>query len=293
MLPPPSPENIRIVARKYHSAIAYADDRLLCRVLGSLKMWVSARDRAMGPHLALDGYWQPGVTSVWLGLVGQAHHVCVVGAGVGYYSLAAASRLAQATSGEGDRSLVMIEPNPRAAQLLRENLALNGVFGAPNWRVCVIDRAVGDADGEQGLLDSPADNDTGGRVTKMKRARVSERSLSQIVVPIDSLACLLAGESRPDIVYIDAYGLEMDVVAGAAKLIRFDARGPTLVIAWRPARFTHSGATAFWLQLTSLGYALSRITDDGGETPVLDQQAFVEPQHDCTLVCRRHPGGAP
>ena len=60
---------------------------VLGRVLGKFLMYVSARDKALAPHLMLDGIWEPWITMAIARHVRPGMRCMDIGACYGYYSL--------------------------------------------------------------------------------------------------------------------------------------------------------------------------------------------------------------
>ncbi len=106
----------------------------LCRVLGQYKMYVDLRDTGFAPHLMFEGYWEYWITEfVWRN-VRPGQVALDLGANHGYYTLLLADLV-----GAGGK-VHAFEPNPRLAELLDMNIALNGF-----WRVAEARReAVGE-----------------------------------------------------------------------------------------------------------------------------------------------------
>ena len=107
----------------------------LCRVLGQFKMYVDLRDTGFAPHLMFEGYWEYWITEFMWRNVRPGQVALDLGANHGYYTLLLADLV-----GPGGE-VHAFEPNPRLAELLDMNIALNGF-----WRVARARReAVGEA----------------------------------------------------------------------------------------------------------------------------------------------------
>ena len=96
----------------------------LCRVLGQYKMYVDLRDTGFVPHLMFEGYWEYWITEFMWRNVRPGQVALDLGANHGYYTLLLADLV-----GLGGK-VHAFEPNPRLAELLDMNIALNGF-----WRV--------------------------------------------------------------------------------------------------------------------------------------------------------------
>lgn len=97
--------------------------RVLCRVLGRYKFLVDRTDLGLSVHLMLDGYWEFWCTDFILRHVQPGQVVFDVGANLGYYAV----MMGEAVGPGGE--VHAIEPNPRLAALVEQNLALNGTTG--------------------------------------------------------------------------------------------------------------------------------------------------------------------
>jgi len=176
----------------------------LCRVLGRHKMYVDLRDTGFAPHLMFEGYWEYWITEfIWRNAKpGQV--ALDVGANHGYYTLL----LADLVGPNG--KVHAFEPNPRLAELLGQNIALNGYWHVADARAA----AVGDQDGDvvRPGQQLPADLDAA--------------HLALHEVPLVSLDEAVPG--RADFLKIDVEGAEEAVWRGMQRLI---ARSPGIGIA--------------------------------------------------------------
>jgi hypothetical protein len=104
----------------------------LCRVLGRHKMYVDLRDTGFAPHLMFEGYWEYWITEfIWRNAKpGQV--ALDVGANHGYYTLL----LADLVGPNG--KVHAFEPNPRLAELLGQNIALNGYWHVADARAAAV-----------------------------------------------------------------------------------------------------------------------------------------------------------
>jgi FkbM family methyltransferase len=99
------------------------DHTALCRVLGRYNVFVDTRDVGFATHLMMDGRWELGLTEFMVRTIKSGWRVVDVGANFGYYSLLMSDLV-------GPRGhCLAFEPNPRAAELTRRSLAVNG-FGS-------------------------------------------------------------------------------------------------------------------------------------------------------------------
>jgi len=201
----------------------------LCRILGRYKLYVDTRDKGLGAHLLLDGYWEMGLTMHIARHVRAGMAAVDVGANFGYYTVLLAALV-------GDSGHVLaIEPAPEAAEMLRRSVALNGF----ERFTTVIEAAAGTGEAPHALLFVPE------REPKNAQIVASPDGLDHIPgtvhrvaqSPIDALA---ADKRRIDFVKIDAEGAEEAVIAGMLATLRRDR--PLLVLEFNAARARDPGA---------------------------------------------------
>jgi FkbM family methyltransferase len=111
----------------------------LCRVLGRYKMYVDLRDTGLVPHLMFEGFWEYWITDFIWRNVRPGQVALDLGANHGYYTLLLADLV-----GPGGK-VHAFEPNPRLAELLERNIALNGFWHVAEARPeAVCDRGGGE-----------------------------------------------------------------------------------------------------------------------------------------------------
>src|SRR3954451_10004273 len=92
--------------------------RVLNRVLGHLKLYMSTADRGFAGHVMLDGYWEIWLTLFFARYLEAGMTVFDVGANFGYYTLLFADAI-------GPRGRVIaIEPVPATADFLADSVGL-------------------------------------------------------------------------------------------------------------------------------------------------------------------------
>jgi FkbM family methyltransferase len=203
-------------------AVYCGDHTALCRVLASYLMYVDTVDRSVSPRLMLDGFWEPWTTSALTQLV-KPGMVCVnIGANVGYFTLL----LADLVGPKGQ--VIAFEPNPRAFELLRANLEINGMTHAKAKKL-----AVSDGPGRAQLCAAPTCIGGGyiGGVADFTSdgAKLHEPDQDVVDVSCDSLDALLNRGQRVDLVLIDAEGSEEKIWAGMER-VRADNPGLVTVM---------------------------------------------------------------
>src|SRR5450830_1204318 len=95
------------------------DDTGVAVVLGKYMMWVDLRDKALSPHLMLQGYWEMWITSALARLTKPGTVAIDIGANLGYYTMLLADAVGQSGS------VIAFEPNPRLANLMRTSVSIN------------------------------------------------------------------------------------------------------------------------------------------------------------------------
>ncbi len=230
-----------------------ASGHSLCRVLGGdLLMYVDLRDVDVAPRLALDGFWELGVTRFMARAFEPGAVVVDVGANVGYYTLLMAKL--------GARRVHAFEPNPWPSILLEKSALLNGVAE----RVSVHKTAVWSEDAEIALsMDNP---DRWGcvRVTSGETGRV----FTARAVPLDALFDV---ETKVDFVKIDAEGSEPTIWQGMTRIrAQPDVK---ILMEWAPSMLKDPGA--FAEAIVADGFSL-RLVLDNGDTRLLKPMEAIK-----------------
>ena len=221
---------------------------------GPLKFRVSIVAGNMRMHRLIDRTVRAGDTFV------------DVGANIGYNTLYAVQRVG------GTGRVVAIEPASDNVELLRRQLAANGVRN-----VTVRDAAAGRTTeqrdlylrGEVSAVNSLFPDSCFGPVTSVVR------------VPVMALDDLVDGDA--DVVKIDVEGAELDVLHGMTRLLR--ARPVRLIVEWHPALQVAAGYAAD---------ALPRWLIDRGFSVSIAWHTSLEPVTDARLasaLTRLLPGG--
>ena len=222
---------------------------VLARVLTRYKMLLHAADRGFGCHVMMDGYWEIWLTQFLARALKPGMHVVDVGANYGYYTLLFADGV-----GAGGRVLA-VEPNPAAAALLRESVALNGF----DINTDIVEAALGDDDGLARLL-VPRSEPKNARLGDGE-AGAGMVAHSVAVMRLDDLAARLG---TVDLIKIDAEGAEVAIIAGMQGLLR--SQSPALVLEFNAARY--ADAAGFLGGLVDLYGSLAHVDFDGQAKPV-------------------------
>jgi FkbM family methyltransferase len=167
-----------------------------------------------------------------------------VGANEGYFTVLASSAV-----GAGGR-VVAIEPQRRAVEVLRANLALNGCVN-----VEVVEAAVGDVTGSLVLHLMPSTNS--GATSAVRPVRYPVRTAKVAQTRIDDLLTSLKILSV-DAMKIDVEGYELHVINGARESLRSGSVACALVeLHPRQLRALGSSPQDVELSMRELGFACS------------------------------------
>lgn len=224
-------------------------------------MLVAGEDTSITPHLVRDGWFDRDLTRFLARSLREGCFFIDVGANFGTYSL-----LAAAIVGPAGR-VISIEANQRIAEMLNENLVMNG-FGD---RSTVLREAAGEAAGVRTMFQFSIRQ--GGStlvptVADLARSSYAER-ISEEEVQCRTLDAMLAdiGLDRVDYLKVDVEGFEASVLQGAVNTIK--KFRPRLIVEWHPGFFREEGDHELHDMLTRrLGYTLRVVGPNGSTRPV-------------------------
>ncbi|MGE0764968.1 MAG: FkbM family methyltransferase [Hyphomicrobiaceae bacterium] len=208
-----------VAIRSRVQTVYLGDDRVLTRILGSLKLFLSTKDTGFGCHVMLDGFWEMWLTQFFARIVKPGMTVVDVGANFGYYSV-----LFGEAVGPGGQ-VIAIEPVPVTAGFLRRSVDLNG----HSSRTRVMECALGNGAEGQVHLFVPDGEPKNATV-------ISQPREGSIAVASATLDDLLRGLDRVDLVKIDAEGAEADILTGMAETIT--RHGPRVLLEFNAARYS-------------------------------------------------------
>jgi FkbM family methyltransferase len=249
-------------------AVGYGDG-VLCRVLGDLLAIVDPADLAVGPRLAMDGYWEAWVTAALLRHLRPGMACVDVGAHVGYYTLA----MARAVGPEG--RVLAVEPYPVSAHRLRQNLALNGFSWVETAQVAASD-AAGTA-----TLRVPRCNVGGASLHSADKPDYAE----ECEVPTIALDDLLGEWTQLDLVKVDVEGWEGKVWQGTERL-RQRFPGSVLVVELHVG-IDRRVVADLLPEIERGGYVLRHVRYDGTVAPITPDAILSRPESGCTLWLTR------
>ncbi|MEW6447593.1 MAG: FkbM family methyltransferase [Bacillota bacterium] len=187
------------------------NNRALTRTIFGHKMFVSTKDVSLTPHILLDGLWEPHISKVFVQVVRDGMTVVEIGANIGYYTLIAASMV-----GERGR-VITFEPDPDNFELLFRNVEINGFMG----RVTTEKKAVFDRTGTLRFsrYKYHQGSNTVGEVAKVHLDQWRDE-VEVIEVEAVSLDEYLPGNTKVDLIKMDAEGAEPFIFAGMMNIVR-------------------------------------------------------------------------
>ncbi len=208
------------------------------------------------------GYHEPGLTRQIQRIFQPGFVAFDVGANVGSHSLIMSDRAGK------DGKIFAVEPNPVAAQRLRENIALNQLDN-----IVVLSSAFSDTPGEKKLF-VPVEGTSNRGVASLYPENVNYQ---RVEVPVEVITMdevvRERGLSRLDFIKIDTEGNELKVLRGARNCI---AKYRPLIVFEYDLRSWSNSATDFAVAkeyFSGLNYSLSVIgprslTTVGDDLPV-------------------------
>jgi FkbM family methyltransferase len=225
----------------------------LTRILGFQKFYVDTRDVGFGGHVLLDGYWEIWLTLFCLRNVKSGMVAIDVGANMGYYTV-----LFGKSVGAGGHVLA-VEPNPRAASLLRRSVDINGYSA----RTRVAQIACADKAMTSARLIVPTSEPKNAYIT------ADEETPGAVAIATEcfSLDEVCEGYERVDFIKIDAEGSEERIFAGMASVL--SRHRPMVVMEVNIARY--ADPAAFVQRLKSVYGTIRYVSYDG-------QAADVSPE---------------
>jgi FkbM family methyltransferase len=192
--------------------------RIMTRILGRQKLFLSTDDLGFAGHVMMDGYWEIWLTQFFARTVRSGMTVIDVGANAGYYTLL----FGDAVGANG--RVIAVEPMPATAELLTRSIALNGHAG--KTRVAQV--ALGKVTDATAHLFAPKD--------EPKNATIVAAPIEgSITVPLTTLDALAGDLDRIDLVKIDAEGAEEDIISGMAGII--ERHRPNMLLEFNAARY--------------------------------------------------------
>lgn len=230
-------------------------DRVLLRTANGYKMWVDARDVSITPHLILDGVYEEHTDAVLRSLVKPGMRVLEIGANVGLFTLLMAHRTG--TTG----SVLSFECDPTLAQILRDNVEVNGFS-----RIVTVDeRAVSERPGT--LRFYTAEKHRGGGTLVEGLQQIPElRTTERREIDVEATTIDEVMKQHPssfDFIKVDAEGAETAIFRGGSSLIADRSRTLTIMVEFAPAFMQRAGddPSRHLTMLQADGFRLHRIDE--------------------------------
>lgn len=253
--------------RRQAMAVPLPDGRVLCRVLGELKMYVDPLDRDIAPHLMLDGIWEPRTTEAIVDRIRPGMTCADVGANLGYFALL----MAACTGAEGH--VLAFEPNPAVAAHLAGSVAVNGFAD----RVTLHPTVLAEEAGRAVELFVPPMQAGGARA-------IGEARDGDVAVPVlTDRFDQLPGAGDVALVKIDTEGMEHLVWQGMAAMIAGD-RLRHIVLEFTKPCYPDPGALLD--EMTAAGFTLQRIEEERGVTPVTRAEVLAGADYQMLMLDR-------
>ena len=254
------------------------DDAAVAIVLGKYLTWVDLRDKALSPHLMLQGYWEMWITSALARLTKPGTLAIDIGANLGYYTLL----LADAVGPTGN--VIAFEPNPRLANMTRTSVGIND-FGN---RVSVREEAVGHTAGGLLTLAIPRANPQNALIMQSEAQKQGFKNVhgdyAQFVqvksITLDSLNLTNVG-----MVKIDAEGAEYNIWRGMQSTID---NNPGIQICLEFNASRDYPWEAFFLELQGKFKQVSHVDFDGCIKPLTLDMVKNERSNDDWMIYLAH-----
>jgi FkbM family methyltransferase len=258
-----SREEAEIAIRARVQTIYLGEKRVLSRILGHQKVFLSTDDLGFAGHVMLDGFWEIWLTLFMSRFVEPGMTVIDVGANFGYYTV-----LFGEAVGSGGR-VVAVEPVPSTARLLALSIELNGYTRYTTLHEVALGR---NASGEAHMF-VPSHEPKNALVVPSARS-------DTIKVKSTNLDTSLKGFDRVDLIKIDAEGAELDILSGMEAVIA--KHQPAVVLEFNAHRY--ADAKGFLAQLRKLFPRIRTLRFDGSLVLAADKDLLdVRSREDAIL----------
>lgn len=243
-------------------AVYIGNDQVLAQTASGQLVVLAANDRSITPHIIRDGYFDAGLTSFLQRTLRPGMVFVDVGANMGVYALVAAAAV-----GHTGR-VIAIEAIPRLAQMVSDNLVMNGFLKTAR----VLPVAAANEEGELTIYEF--DRLQGGNTMLADVAHDAEKLYSVNAKPLTvravPLSILFEREAlpAPNLIKIDVEGFELQVLLGARSLIA--KHKPHLIMEWHPTFMVEAETPERLYEILTkeLGYTIQRIEQDGRARPI-------------------------
>ena len=236
------------------SAVYVGNNRILLRTINGYKMYVDARDVSIAPHLVLDGAFEEYTDAVLRSIVKPGMHILEIGANVGVFTLLMAHR----TGVNG--SVLSFECDPDLAQIVRDNLEINGLAHIGT----VDERAVSDNAGTLRFFSAVHHRGNGTLVENLEQVPRMALERKEIEVQSTTVDEIVKTSGRAfDLVKIDAEGAESAIFRGGSTLFGDRSRPLRVIVEFAPAFIKTSGddPSGYLDRWESSGFTIQRIDE--------------------------------
>jgi FkbM family methyltransferase len=269
--------------------------RYLLRHIHDYSMYLDVMDRGLSRSLLLFGTREVDHKVMLERIVRPGMTIFDIGGNIGYYPLMELGLL------NGSGKLIVVEPSPSNAELLRRNLVLNNHEEVP-----VIEAAVSNVAEVRDFFLSEQSN-----LGTFHPVGSGSETLTGATVAVETLTVPLLAErfGAPDLIRMDVEGHEVEVLGGMVDAIDAGVLAPTIIFETHLSRYGKHHDMAVVLEalfargyrvplvssssdrgaerLRSLGYAPGqRIATDGIYRTLFED---IAPEDAISLIC--HSGG--
>lgn len=236
------------------TAVYVGNDRVLLRTANGYKMFVDARDVSIAPHLIVDGAFEEYTDAVLRSIIRPGMHILEIGANVGVFTLLMAHR----TGSKG--SVLSFECDPELAQIVRDNLEINGLAHIGK----VDDRAVSDKVGTLRFFSASHHRGNGTLIEGLEQIPRMSLERREIEVQSTTIDEILKEQTHGfDLVKIDAEGAESAIFRGGSSLFADRAKPLRVIVEFAPAFISSSGddPSNYLDRWESNGFTIQRIDE--------------------------------
>jgi FkbM family methyltransferase len=245
---------------KNSGTLVLSETELLTKIFSGLKMYLDPRDRAITPHLALDGIWEHRITAAWLKVLKPGMTVFDIGANNGYYGVLAAQKAGK------DAKVVMFEANPHLITYIQRTVDVNFL----GKQATLENVAVADKSGELTLnilkdyvgSSSVYSDDRVKTYMPNKWQVETEEAIKVHAITIDGY-CKQHKITTVDLIIMDIEGFEDKAYGGMRKTIAASPNA-TLFVEFTPRAYEDPKAF-YELMLKDFGHVYV-LNDDGSPT---------------------------
>jgi FkbM family methyltransferase len=224
----------------------------------SMLLGVPGEEWRLAAFLEHRGHPEPGLAALMLARAVPGSTFVDVGANLGLYTVAAA----RAVGAEG--RVIAVEPTPATAEMLRQNIRLNGLW--ESGVVEVHECAAGAAPGRARLATNRADS---GHNSLFPETTAT----GSVEVEVARLDDLIPAGARVDVVKIDVEGGELAVLHGMERIV---AQNPGVVVfaelADEHLRRAGTSAAGLIAEADALGWSADVFETVSGDRATLDSR---------------------